>query len=354
MFIPSKAVVKRLLNETALASFLLSLVLMRPLFAGGIESQKKISFDFDSLSPVNNTLFSAETYIPLPEPGIDNPVSTETAKDSCEFKVYFIDVKQGDSEFIQLPDCKTVLIDGGPSSSASSNLAKFLTGHNITSIDYVVLTHPHTDHFRGLQYVFENLSVANFYDTRQNNSSSSTLQKVRETAKNEPGINIFYPAEGETLSWSSGVEVKVLNSCSNPGDSSDGNVLNDCSIVIKMTYQNASILFMGDAESDVEARLVSKYADALRADVLKVAHHGSNTASSELFLSYVKPKTAYVSVAAKNSYGLPNADALSRIEAAGAVVHRTDKEGTMEYAPFKEALQPPLPPAPANSETAVF
>jgi len=289
-----------------------------------IESLKSNS----NLLPINKSDLSSVEFtddIPPATPEIDS--ATKTA---CDFKIYFIDVGQGDSEFIQLPNCKNALIDGGPSASKSSKFVSFLNSHNITSIDYVVLTHPHSDHFTGLGYVFDNFNPTNFYDTKMNNPTSSTLQKVREKAKNKDGLNIIYPAQGDALNWDKDVSVKVLHSCDTPQESSQGDDLNNCSIVIKMQYQNTSILFMGDSEVDVEKELISKYGNELKAEVLKVGHHGSNTASSSEFLNIVRPKQAYIEVG-KNSYGLPVADIISRIESYGAVVHRTDFEGTMEY-----------------------
>jgi len=123
----------------------------------------------------------------------------------------------------------------------------------------------------------------------------------------------------------------VLNSCSTPGQSTDGNVLNDCSIVLHVTYQNTSILYTGDMQSDVEAKLVSKYGAALQSDVLKVGHHGSATASSVPFLNMVKPKYAYIEVGAGNTFGHPTQAALGRLQGAGAKIFRTDTDGTQEY-----------------------
>ncbi|NLI10308.1 MAG: MBL fold metallo-hydrolase [Elusimicrobia bacterium] len=297
-------------------------------------SQGKIlDFDgsgFSSFSFSNNL---KETSLPVPySPSYENEDSSQTQRGSCEFQVYFIDVGQGDAEFIRLPNCKTVLIDGGPSASSSSKLSKFLTEHKITSLDYVVLTHPHTDHFRGLQYVFDNLSVSNFYDTRIDNPESSTLQKFRQTVLSEPGINIFYPFEGEEFQWDSQVKVKVLHSCPNYSQSSQGEILNNCSIVMKISYQNVSLLFMGDAQGETESYIADKYGSQLRSDVLKVGHHGSPTSSSEKFLSYVSPKLAYVEVG-KNSYGHPSDATLSRIESFGARVFRSDRDGTSLFIP---------------------
>lgn len=242
---------------------------------------------------------------------------------------YFISVGQGDSEYIELPNGKNVLIDGGPNPTTS--LAQFLSNHNVTHINYVVLTHPHSDHFDGLIYVFNHISVDNFYDTREDNTGSSTVKKLREKVQSL-GVNVSYPAEGDYLDWDPGeVQVRVLNSCSQDGASNSGAVLNDCSIVLKVTYENTSILYTGDMQSDQEARLVSAYGSQLQSDVLKVGHHGSNTATSMEFLNAVKPRYAYIELGKNNKFGFPAPVTLSDLQAVGATVYRTDTDGTLEF-----------------------
>ena len=277
-------------------------------------------------------------------PNGDAPVFPEPAaarafpgpfKAAQALNAYFISVGQGDSEYIELPNGKNALIDGGPANPSGAGdplVAQFLVQHGITHIDYVVLTHPHTDHFTGLQYVFNHVRVDNFYDTREDNPGSPAVKTLRDQIGQDPDITVTYPAAGDTLPWDPGeVQIKVLNSCPNPGQSTSGSVLNDCSIVLKVTYQNASILYTGDMQDDVEAQLVSKYGNGLQADVLKVGHHGSAHASSSQFLNMVKPKLAYIEVGAGNSFGHPTQAALSRLQAVGASIHRTDLDGTEEY-----------------------
>jgi competence protein ComEC len=242
---------------------------------------------------------------------------------------YFISVGQGDAEYIELPNGKNVLIDGGPNPNAP--LAAFLTQHNVTKLDYVVLTHPHLDHYAGLDYVFSHVKVENFYDTREDNTGAAGAKAIRNKIA-ALGVNVIYPAAGDNLDWDPAeVQVKVLNTCSNAGGSNSGPVLNNCSIVLKVTYQNTSILYTGDMQFDTEAALISAYGSQLQSDVLKVGHHGSNTATSPAFLNMVKPKYAYIEVGANNTFAFPAASTLANLQAAGAAIYRTDMGGTQEF-----------------------
>ena len=307
---------------TKLRSFLilpLSLLVLQP----PLSAQTAL----DSLAGLAGFDPSSVTHVSIPAPA-RIPLKARA------LNAYFIDVGQGDSEYIELPNGKNVLIDGGPSNPSGSGtplVARFLARHNVTHIDYMVLTHPHADHFTGLKYVADNLTVGNFYDTRVDNPNSSTLKALRDQIADDPAIRVIYPEEGDMLNWAPGeVQAKVLNTCSDPGSSTDGHLLNDCSIVIKVTYQNTSILYTGDIEANAEAKLVSQYGSELQSDILKVPHHGSLRSSSKVFLDHVKPKKAYIEVG-DNPYGHPSAETMARLRAAGAAVYRTDLDGTWEH-----------------------
>ena len=245
--------------------------------------------------------------------------------------VYFLNVGQGDSIYIELPGGGNALIDGGPSTSATGPLAKFLSAKKVTKIDHVVLTHPHSDHYNGLKYVFSNLPVGNFYDTRMDNKGATADNAIREQVKTL-GVNTVYPAAGDRMDWSvPGLDIKVFNACSEPGASSNSDVLNNCSITFKLSYRGTSLLFTGDTQDDKEASLVQRYGAELKADVLKVGHHGSKYSSTKLFLDAVKPAKAYIEVG-QNNYGHPTQDALSRLKAVGAEIFRTDLDDTLEFS----------------------
>ncbi|MCX5784132.1 MAG: MBL fold metallo-hydrolase [Elusimicrobia bacterium] len=301
---------KTLFAAVALSSGLLFSSLGANLFAAAA---------FDSLT----------TLAPLDTVAIPAVPALSPLKPAKALNAYFISVGQGDAEYIELPNGQNVLIDGGP--NPSTPLSQFLTQHNVTKIDYVVLTHPHLDHYSGLDYVFSHTKVSNFYDTREDNTGTAGAKTLRDKISGM-GVKVSYPAPGDNLNWDPGeVKVKVLNSCPTPGASNSGPVLNNCSIVLKVTYHNKSILYTGDMQSDVEATLVSTYGSQLQSDVLKVGHHGSNTATSSAFLNMVKPKYAYIEVGAGNTFGFPAPVTLSNLQAVGATVYRTDLSGTQEY-----------------------
>jgi competence protein ComEC len=134
------------------------------------------------------------------------------------------------------------------------------------------------------------------------------------------------------MDWSvPGLGIKVYNACSEPAASSNSKVVNNCSIAFKFSYLGASVLFTGDTEGDKEAELVARYGDELKADVLKVAHHGSKYSSTRVFLEAVKPARAYIEVG-RNNYGHPTQEALARLKEIGAKIFRSDLDDTQEFS----------------------
>ena len=238
----------------------------------------------------------------------------------AQLNVYYIDVGQGDSTYIELPNGHNVLIDGGPGGEPTS---RFLREKGVTTIDHVVLTHPHSDHYRGLKKVFADFAVKNFYDTRMENINAKGDNTLRELSEAEPGCRNHFPEPGSNLNWDSRVTVKVLNSCPDVAQSKDNDVVNNCSIVLRFFYNGQGLLFTGDAESSVENAMMRIFKTGLQSYALKVGHHGSRYSSTDNFLARVQPKVAIISVGVENVYGHPHKEALDRIRATGAKIFLT-------------------------------
>ena len=250
--------------------------------------------------------------------------STASQKDGL-LKVYFLDVGQGDAMFIEAPNGNQVLIDGGPDGKVLSELGKVMSFYD-RDIDLVALSHPQEDHAAGLIEVLKKYDVKNIL-WAEGEYNSPIFGAWREAVKEESADEIDAVA-GKTIDLGAGAILTILF----PANSTAGSFVknpNDNSVVIMLEYKENRFLFTGDAESATERKLVGMGTD-LKADVLKVGHHGSNTSTTEGFLSEIKPQVAVIEVGAKNRYGHPRKEVLGRLEKNGIKYYRTDTDGTVE------------------------
>ena len=233
--------------------------------------------------------------------------------------VFFIDVGQGDSTFIELPNGETMLIDAGEYDAADT-IIDFINSRKVSSIDYIVATHPHSDHIGGFQYVLKEFDFNTVYlpDAVNNTTAYERMIDIIE----EKAENVIEAKAGEEILSEDGLEVEIL-----APNSTGYKELNDYSAVVKITYENTSFLFMGDAEKLIENEIQSD----VSCDVIKVGHHGSKTSSSANFVKRTKADYAVISVGADNEYGLPKSEILKRWEDSGADILRTDEEGTIGF-----------------------
>lgn len=236
-----------------------------------------------------------------------------------DLAVHFIDVGQGDSALIEMPNGNTMLIDGG-SRSEGNTVAEYLNRLDISTINVMVATHPHEDHIGGLYDVLSNFEVQQIYDPGVAHTSQTYenfLLKI--DAKN---IDYTIGRAGQSIDLDPNVDIEIISP-----SLIDEDELNDDSIVIKMTYNDVSFLFTGDAESPIENAMVQNY--NVDTTILKVGHHGSSSSTCQTFLNEVSPEVAVISVGADNSYGHPAQTTLNKLESVGAYVYRTDIDGTV-------------------------
>jgi competence protein ComEC len=264
-------------------------------------------------------------------------------------QIYALDVGQGDSALIITPEGKSVLIDAGPPQAADEVVAA-LRNRDVRSLDLAVATHPHADHIGGMRQVIENFGVKNFLDSDQKYASSKEYLRML-LAIDEKGIEFIPAKNGMKFDLDSGVGLEVLNPLGNGQWIKEvrrgGSVENANSVVLRLRYGNFSMLFTGDAETETED-LMMKSGVPLRAQVLKVGHHGSRYATSARFLEAVAPEAAVISCGADNRYGHPARQTLDRLQKAGVKVYRTDLNGdiaivsdgnTFEIHPAKQSIQ---------------
>jgi competence protein ComEC len=238
--------------------------------------------------------------------------------------VAFLNVGQGDAELISNA-AGNILIDAGPNNKILFELGKILPFYERT-IDLFILSHPNKDHFNGL---FEILDKYKIRAVLLNNFTypSSSFQKLLEELKKRH-ILIIKGFEGARISWQKPDKLLVIYPPENLIFSNDPN--NSC-LVLDLALETNHFLFAGDISSTQEKKLFSFFASLKdQFKVLKVAHHGSNYSSSDLFLKTFKPQIAVIEVG-DNSYGQPHQDVLTRLKNIGTQIFRTDVNGTIQF-----------------------
>jgi competence protein ComEC len=240
--------------------------------------------------------------------------------------VVFLDVGQGDAIFIETPSGRQVLVDGGPSEPVLlSQLGRQMPFWDRT-LDVMVLTHPDLDHVTGLVPVLERYQVDTVIH-RQIEMDSEPYDRWLELVEAE-GAAVYRGEAGLHLVLDQGLEMAVLYPGAALVDLREENA-NNHSIVARLTYGAVSVLLTGDIEAEVERQLVGAIRESpLRSTVLKVAHHGSCTSTTEEFLEAVDPEIAVISVGEENRFGHPCPEVLGRL--ADLPIYRTDEHGTVE------------------------
>lgn len=270
--------------------------------------------------------------------------------DDSNVTVHFIDVGQADATLIK-SNFGNILIDGGESDT-ENDLISYIKAQNVDTLDYVIATHPHSDHIGGLDKVIDTFEVKNVIMPKVT-TTTTTFKKLVTSIKNKQ-LKAITPVPYESFSLGN-IKFTILA----PNNATYEN-LNDYSVVLKMEYVNTSFIFSGDAETLSEKEILNKGFD-ISADVYKVGHHGSSTSSSEKFVNAINPKIAVISVGKDNSYGHPHKEILTLLRNKNLVVYRTDEMGNivlntdgnkivLEGSDLKDLLNLPVEKSPLEVE----
>ena len=252
-------------------------------------------------------------------------------------EVVTLDVGQGDAAVVKFPDGRVMLVDGGIQYSYENKkkkrqveydagervVAPYLDVNGVRELELVVLSHQDIDHGGGLAHILKNFEVKTVLGIADNANYSKTIRQLRVLAKDK-----------NTFEYAGEIEVTPTATLNllHPIDAASTNLMdtdtNDDSLVMKLSYGEVDILFTGDIEAKAETRLITSGQD-LRAEVLKVPHHGSRTSSTAPFIAAVQPKFALFSLGIRNRYGFPDAGVVARYQKRGCVILRTDELGAI-------------------------
>lgn len=249
-------------------------------------------------------------------------------------KINFLDVGQGDSTLLQLPHGKNILVDAGGFSqgtfdSGEQIVLPALFSKKISSIDYMVITHPHPDHYGGIKSLLEPFHPKEIWWNGEKSDADSYKELVKEAAR----LNIpFRKLDQSTPSFEiEEVHFKVLYPTSHlfSANPLNGGEVNNHSLVLRIEYKNLSLILAGDIQKETEEILV-KTGKLDSVNILKVPHHGSNTSSQLSFLCRLKPQIGLIGVGRKNRFKFPHPEVLQRYEGIGTEIFRTDKDGEVD------------------------
>ncbi|MBI2087010.1 MAG: MBL fold metallo-hydrolase [Candidatus Zambryskibacteria bacterium] len=247
-------------------------------------------------------------------------------------KVYFLDVGQGEAIFIETPNKRQMLIDGGKNRKVISELGKIMSFGD-KAIDVIIATHPDADHIGGLPEVVSRYDVGLIFQSGV--ESDNTLDNELEKRVKEKNIPEVLARRGMIVNFGDGAKLTVLF----PDRDVSNWDTNEASIVAKLEYGNSSFLLTGDSTIKAENILLNLNSELLDSDVLKTGHHGSRTSTSLTYAGAVSPEYAVISAGRDNTYGHPHKEVLNILERVSAKILSTAEIGTIKFETDGEILR---------------
>lgn len=229
-----------------------------------------------------------------------------------DMKVHFIDVGQGDSILIQTPNDKHILIDGGPPESGK-RVVRYLKKLDVNTIDLMIATHPDMDHIGGLPEVMKHIPTKEILDSGKTHTTKTYGRYVREIHRQH--IPVTIAQENKQVHLDPLLHIRILNTYGKTKNN------NQSSIVLTINYDEVNFLLMSDIEYKQEKDLLSTY--DLRANIIKIAHHGSKTSSSKQFLQQVNPNIAILTYSKQNDFGHPVKRVIKNLDDIQAQIYST-------------------------------
>lgn len=267
------------------------------------------------------------------------PVPAAQGAKQGNLKIEVLNIGQGDAILVQTRE-QNILIDTGDvyhkdisKGGTDKNIVELLKKRNISTIDKMIITHPHADHLGGAVAIMRNFTVKTIYDNGELASSKvyrDFLKEQKQSSNKAPVYEHLYAGDNTVLDFGDNVKFKVLSPTEamvDKANKSKDKEYNNNSIVGQLTDGKFTMLFTGDAEKETENELVSKYGNSFKSTVLKVCHHGSNTSTSIPFLKAVDPKIAVISAGANSQYHHPHEATLKKLQEMHVEIYATNGNG---------------------------